>query len=130
MPRKKKATVETAVESIAQEPVAATADVRPEPEQPSSAAPTEKNRFRSWVTDDQSGYQRLTDEQNRLIVLKFSGKPEQDILTMLKEAGFRYQPEYFGQQRVWTRRNDFEGRVRAQEIETVVRGAGAEVMPS
>ena len=97
---------------------------------PASESSGQKNRFRSWVTDTAKGYERLTDEQARQIVLKFSGKPEGEVLTMLKDAGFRFQPEYFGQRKVWTRRNDFEGRMRLEEIEAAVRGTGAEVSPN
>ena len=79
-------------------------------------------RFRSWVTDRVTGYERLTDEQARLIVVKFHDRPPQELLDKLKEAGFRYQPEYFGQAKVWTRRNDFEGREQVKAIEAALRG--------
>jgi hypothetical protein len=91
-----------------------------------SAAAPQKDRFRSWVTDTAKGYERLTDEQARQIVLKFTGKPDAEVLSMLKDAGFHFQPEYFGQRKVWTRRNDFEGRMRLEEIEAAVRGNAAE----
>ena len=100
-------------------------------EEPSAAKATaEANRFRSWVTDRGAGYERLTDEKANQIVLKFANRPEADVLDKLKEAGFRYQAEYFGEKKAWTRRNDFEGRVRLEEIEAMVRGPGAEVVPS
>ena len=86
-------------------------------------------RFRSWVNDREAGYERMTDEQARLLVIRFAQKPAADVLEQLKDAGFRYQAAYFGQQKVWTRKNDFEGRLRLQDIETQVRGIGAEQVP-
>jgi hypothetical protein len=82
----------------------------------------QENRFRFWVQDVTNGYDRLTDEKAKMIVLKFHAKPSPEILAIVKEAGFRYQPEYFGQQKVWTRKNDFEGRELIDGIEAAVRG--------
>jgi hypothetical protein len=60
----------------------------------------------------------MTDEQNNKLVLKFAQQPAAEILAALKEGQFRYQAEYFGQRRVWIRRNDFEGRLLAEQIES------------
>ena len=89
----------------------------------------EPPRFRAWVTDHVHGYERFTDEKARQLVLKFAGKPSEATLTQIKDAGFRYQADYFGKQKVWTRPNDFEGRLRLEEIEKSIRGPVPEVAP-
>jgi hypothetical protein len=85
--------------------------------------PHEGERFRSWATYRANGYERLTDETNKLIVLVFQEKPSQETLDKLKDGGFRYQPEYHGLKKVWTRPNDFEGREQVKAIEETFRGA-------
>ncbi len=104
-------------------------DGRPERSSAADKATGETDRFRSWVTDRGAGYERFVDDKAQLLVLRFAEKPADDALAKLKAAGFRYQPEYFGQQKVWTRRNDFEGRLRLEEIEKQVRGPAAEPIP-
>jgi hypothetical protein len=127
-----KGVIETVVDEA---PVAIAERLQEKPpelraEQPPAPQTTaETNRFRSWVTDHAAGYERLTDEKAKLLVLKFGNKPDSEVLDKLKEAGFHYQPDYLGQKKVWTRRNDFESRLRLQEIESMVRGPAAEVIP-
>jgi len=96
---------------------------------PTQGAHENQGRFRSWVTDRAAGYERLTDEESRLLVVHFARKPDSETLEKLKAAGFRYHASYFGQRQVWTRRNDFEGRLRLEEIEGHVRGPAAERVP-
>ena len=132
--RRKKNAKKNEAETVAGEaPVALAEAPREEPkvlksEEPPKAA-VATDRFRSWVTDRSAGYERLTDEKANQLVLKFVNKPESDVLDKLKDAGFRYQPDYFGHKKVWTRRNDFEGRERLRDVEAIVRGHGAEVVP-
>jgi hypothetical protein len=122
MPRKKKTATDTNAETIAP----AAASVAVETTAPAEAAKVEpaveRARLRSWVTDPSVGYERFTDEKARLFVLHFAVKPEADILAKLKEAGFRYQPEYLGQPKVWTRRKDYEGQLKVEALEAVIRG--------
>ena len=71
---------------------------------------------------------KITDMQELLPLV--NSKPDAELLSKLKDAGFRFQPEYFGQRKVWTRRNDFEGRMRLEEIEAAARGTAAEQEPT
>jgi hypothetical protein len=80
-----------------------------------------RGQFRSWVADTSRGYSRMTDEQHHRIVVQFDAKPPADVLTALKGAGFQFQPEYHGQKNCWVRRNDFEGRLQIEAIETLIR---------
>jgi hypothetical protein len=90
---------------------------------PAAAAMVQSGeRFRSWVAYRGTGYERLTDDKDKLLVIKFRDKPSGEILELIKKAGFRYQPEYFGQTKVWTRRNDFEGRQVVEQVEARLRG--------
>jgi hypothetical protein len=79
-----------------------------------------RGRFRSWVVDETRGYQRLTDETSHRLVLLFRDKPADDILSALKGAAFRYEPEYAGLRQAWVRRNDFEGRLQVEAIEKLI----------
>jgi hypothetical protein len=129
MPRKKKQNAPQAEDSVAVRLAVA------EPSEPAAkpAAPSREDdngngspvgeRFRSWVTDRARGYERLTDETAKLIVLVFQEKPGQETLDKLKDGGFRYRPEYFGLKKVWTRANDFAGREQVKSFETALRGA-------
>jgi hypothetical protein len=88
-------------------------------------APTPKPRFRGWTKDHARGYRKLTDEVTRMIVFQFHGKPDANLLSLLKEHQFRYQPEYFGLEKVWVIKNDFQGRCKAEEIEAAIRAKDA-----
>lgn len=141
MPRRKKGTApDEAVSTqapvaVAEAPTVTAETPRDEPQPsisdatPASTTLSAADRFHSWVTDRSAGYERLTDQKEKLLVLKFRDKPTTDVLDKLKEAGFRYQPDYFGHKKAWTRRNDFEGRVRLAEVEKMIRGPQAEVIP-
>jgi hypothetical protein len=120
MARKKK----TAAEAPPPEIATAIAEANP------AEAPERDRRFRSWVTDRANGYERLTDEKGRQIVLKFAEQPSEGIRAKLKEAGFRFQPEYFGERKVWTRRNDFEGKLQVEQLEAAIRGSAREQEPA
>ena len=125
MIRRRKAAAEPAAETASQETAVA---VPAEAGQTDEAA--KPGRFRAWVTDSKNGYQRLTDDQAGQIVLKFKDKPEPELVEQLKDAGFRYQQEYFGQRKVWTRRNDFEGRLQVEQLEAGIRGQSKEPEPA
>lgn len=92
-----------------------TATQPPVAEQPT--AETRRGRFRSWVVDSGRGYTRLTDVDNRCIVLQFDKKPSPDVLEAVKGAGFQFRPDYHGQQNCWVRANNFEGRQHLESIE-------------
>ncbi|MBS0206905.1 MAG: hypothetical protein JSS49_28860 [Planctomycetes bacterium] len=87
-------------------------------------APAARGQFRSWVVDMGRGYTRLTDETNHRLVLQFHEKPQPDVLTALKGAGFEFKPDYYGQKNAWVRRNDFEGRLQVEAIEKLFAQAG------
>lgn len=97
-----------------------------EPPQPASdsapQASAARGQFRSWVVDMKRGFTRLTDETNHRLVLQFHEKPQHDVLTALKGAGFEYKPDYHGQKNAWVRRNDFEGRLQVDAIEKLLSG--------
>jgi hypothetical protein len=136
MPHKKKQAADavTAPESETREvlPVEATsADGRGQVGEPASDASEPASeatatkppaRFRGWYTNTQIGYRRMTDEIAKLIVVKFNERPNDEVVARLKEAGFRYQPEYFGQEKVWTRPNNFEGRELVDRFEAILTG--------
>lgn len=84
-------------------------------------------RFRSWVRLNSAGYERLSDDVARNIVIRFAEKPDAAILDQVKAAGFHYQPEYFGLEKVWMRRGDYEGRVQAEAIEATLRQKSQEL---
>jgi hypothetical protein len=88
-------------------------------------APTPKPRFRGWTKDHARGYRKRTDEVAKMLVFQFDGKPDADLLSLLKEHQFRYQPEYFGLEKVWVIKNDFQGRCKAEEIEAAIRAKDA-----
>ena len=90
-----------------------------------SQSPTQRERFRSWVTDEARGYSRITDNEFGRIVLQFRQKPPAEILSALKDGGFHYQPEYLGHKNAWVRRNDHTGRVQVEGIEKLVRAQSA-----
>lgn len=81
----------------------------------------DRPRFRSWTIRTTSGYEKLTDAKRGLIVLKFHDRPSSEILNAVKDAGFKYSPDYEDQDKVWLRKNDFEGRVQVDKIETILR---------
>ena len=62
----------------------------------------------------------MTDEDYHRLVIQFTARPPEDVLTAVKGAGFRFQPDYRGQQNAWVRRNDFEGRLQAEAIDKLV----------
>ncbi len=77
-------------------------------------------RLRTWVVDEARGYCRMTDEDYHRLVVQFSAKPPEDVLTAVKGAGFRFQSDYRGQKNAWVRRNDFEGRLQIEAIEKLI----------
>ena len=86
----------------------------------------ERGQFRSWVVGAEQGYAVLTDKQHGKLVLVFDPKPSQEVRGLVKDAGYQYQAEYFGQKNAWIRRNDFEGRVRTEElVQQLSPGRGA-----
>jgi hypothetical protein len=94
------------------------------PEQGGEPSSVEDGKqFRSWVVDTALGFTRLTDDINHRIVLQFEKKPEPEILTAMKTAGFQYKPDYFGQKNCWVRRNDFEGRMQVENLEKMLKKA-------
>lgn len=82
---------------------------------------TQRERFRSWVTDNARGYSRKTDDHYHMIVVQFEQKPSPEILSALKNGGFHYHPDYAGNPHAWVRRNDHTGRVQTETIEKLVR---------
>lgn len=123
MGRKKKTTETTE----AQAPETLAADGTPSDESVTETEQKPRERFRSWVKINTAGYERWSDELKRLIVLQFATKPDEEILKRLKASGFRYQAEYFGKEKVWTRRHDFEGRVLAEQLEADLRAKSAAI---
>lgn len=129
--RKQDAATEATPESTGESAKTLTAPTTEEPpfEPTGSYMPSEADfeaarqagRFRSWLTDSKRGYRRLTDEEQQRIVLLFERKPPEDVLTAIKGADFRYQPEYHGQKNAWLRRNDHEGRLQVEAIEKLIR---------
>ena len=87
-----------------------------------SAESKPRGQFRSWVTDANRGYTRLTDQHHGLIVLLFTEKPEPDVLEAVKAAGFQYRPDHDGQKNAWVRRNDAQGRLAVESVEKLIRG--------
>lgn len=85
----------------------------------------QRERFRSWVTDDARGYSRIADNEFVRIVLQFKQRPSPEILTALKDGGFHYQPDYLGHKSAWVRRNDYTGRVQVEAIEKLLRSQSA-----
>lgn len=108
-------------------PFEPTGTYTPTPEEQRATQPANRGRFRSWVSDPSRGYSRLSDEEQRRIVLMFDEKPPADVLTAVKDAGFQYQSDYHGLKSAWTRYNDHEGRIQAEGIDNLVRSliAGA-----
>ena len=86
------------------------------PTPPSTTEP----RLRTWVVDEARGYCRMSDEDYHRLVVQFSERPPEDVLTAVKGAGFRFQPDYRGQKNAWVRRNDFEGRLQIEAIEKLI----------
>ncbi len=64
----------------------------------------------------------MTDEIARRIVVRFDERPDDQVVVRLKEAGFNYRPEYFGQEKVWTRSNNIEGRELVVKFEAFLTG--------
>jgi hypothetical protein len=81
-------------------------------------------RLFCWVIDQVAGYERLTDRESQMMVIRFRDKPNQNTLDLLKRANFEFQAEYLGLKEVWTRKDDFEGREQVKAIEAAVRGLG------
>ena len=80
-----------------------------------------RGRFRSWVNDTDRGYSRLTDIEQRKIVLTFGEKPPSDVLTAVKDGGFQFKPDYAGVKNAWVRFDDHQGRIQAEAIDSMVR---------
>ena len=83
-------------------------------------ASTTEPRLRTWVVDEARGYCRMSDEDYQRLVIQFTVRPPEDVLTAVKGAGFRFQPDYRGQKNAWVRRNDFEGRLQVEAIDKLV----------
>jgi hypothetical protein len=136
MSRRKKATAQNAgaEEAIASNEAVPNTPVEPVEEphhrtehvaaaQAEPSADTPKRQFRSWVVNAERGYARLSDDVNQRIVLQFAERPEVEILAAVKQAGFQFKPDYYGQKNCWVRRNDFEGRVAVEGVEKLVTKA-------
>ena len=128
VPETKSATPPT----VDQSTVAQTQPQQPMTENPEVASPEEpgadRPRFRSWTINRAAGYERLSDSKRGQILVKFADRPSDEIREVIKQAGFRYDPDYEHQGKVWHRRNDFEGRVAADRIDALVREQQAGVL--
>ena len=117
--------------TVDQSTVAETQPQQPMTENPEVAPPEESGadrpRFRSWTINRAAGYERLSDSKRGQILVKFADRPSDEIRDVLKQAGFRYDPDYEHQGKVWHRRNDFEGRISADRIDALVREQQPEV---
>jgi hypothetical protein len=79
-------------------------------------------RFRGWYMNKEVGYRRMTDEIAKLIVVRFDECPADELVARLKAAGFRYRPEYYGHEKVWTLPNSFEARRQVERFEALLTG--------
>ena len=117
--------------AVEQSTVAETQPQQPTTENPEVAPPEESGadrpRFRSWTINRAAGYERLSDSKRGQILVKFEDRPSDEIREVIKQAGFRYDPDYEDQGKVWHRRNYFEGRISADRIDTLVRQQQPEV---
>lgn len=147
--RKKKTTTETAVEPLdtaaentatavmdkpsstsaraAEPPFEPTGTYVPEANEPEAGKPTGRGRYRSFTTDPSRGYTKLVDKEKERLVLLFDQKPADDVRTAMKGAGFQYHPDYDGHKNAWTRRNDYEGRLQVEALETLIRATSSGV---
>lgn len=87
----------------------------PAPVNPDSK-PGTRPHIRSWSRDLVLGYQVLTDDRLRLIVLRFDERPADAVLAMVKDRGFKYR-ELREHGRVWVTPNDWEGRTVTDQLE-------------
>jgi hypothetical protein len=78
--------------------------------------PGSRPHIRSWSRDFVLGYQILTDERLKLIVLRFDERPADAVLAMVKDRGFKYR-ELREHGRVWVTPNDWEGRTLTDQLE-------------
>lgn len=80
------------------------------------AKPGTRPHIRSWSRDFVLGYQILTDDRLKLIVLRFDERPADTVLGMVKDMGFKYR-ELREHGRVWVTPNDWEGRTLTDQLE-------------
>ncbi|MGL6076767.1 MAG: hypothetical protein ACRC8S_21655 [Fimbriiglobus sp.] len=78
--------------------------------------PGTRPHIRSWSRDLVLGYQILTDDRLKLIVLRFDERPADTVLAMVKDMGFKYR-ELREHGRVWVTPNDWEGRTLTDQLE-------------
>ena len=117
----------SAVPSREEPPFVPTGSYTPTADELARAEQTQgRGQFRSWVVDAEQGYSLLTDQQHGKFVLVFDKKPSEEVRGLMKDAGYQYQADYFGQKNAWIRRNDFEGHVRTEElVQQLSPGRGA-----
>jgi hypothetical protein len=82
----------------------------------SESKPGNRPHVRSWSRDLILGYQILTDDRLKLIVLRFDERPADAVLAMVKDMGFKYR-ELREHGRVWVTPNDWEGRTLTDQLE-------------
>lgn len=87
----------------------------PAPANPESK-PGSRPHIRSWSRDLILGYQVLTDDRLKLIVLRFDERPADAVLAMVKDRGFKYR-DLREHGRVWVTPNDWEGRTLTDQLE-------------
>lgn len=95
---------------VSQPAASAPATVSPE------SKPGNRPHIRSWSRDFVLGYQILTDDRQKLIVLRFDERPADAVLAMVKDRGFKYR-ELREHGRVWVMTNDWEGRTLTDQLE-------------
>jgi hypothetical protein len=78
--------------------------------------PSTRPHVRSWTRDLVLGYQVLSDERLKVLVLKFDEKPAEEILDLVKSKGLKYR-ELLDHGRAWVIKNDWEGRTLMEQID-------------
>lgn len=78
--------------------------------------PGSRPHVRSWTRDYALGYQILTDDLLKVIVVRFDQKPADEVLEMVKAKGFKYR-ELREHGRVWVTKNDWEGRTLTDQLD-------------
>jgi hypothetical protein len=87
-----------------------------EPRSADAAKPGPHPYIRSWTRDFVLGYQILTDDRLRVIVLRFDDRPADEVLEMVKAKGFKYR-ELREHGRAWVTDNDWEGRTLTDQLD-------------
>lgn len=103
----------TPTEPAAVEPPAVVADARPAQSDPK---PGSRPHVRSWTRDYALGYQILTDDLLKVIVVRFDQRPADAVLEMVKAKGFKYR-DLREHGRVWVTKNDWEGRTLTDQLD-------------